>query len=66
MNTTSIAWTMVLFFGSAIAFGAVRSLTEDQSVAVTVLAQFAVLGLIILAIVLVVRHLGDDEDEGSG
>jgi uncharacterized membrane protein YhaH (DUF805 family) len=62
MNTTSVSWTLALFFGSAIVFGLVRKLTEDQGAVVTLLAQLAVLALIIGAIVLVVRRLGDGDD----
>jgi hypothetical protein len=63
VNPTSISWTLALFFGSAIVFGAVRKLTEDQGAGVTLLAQLAALALIVGGIVLVVRHLGDDEDD---
>jgi Co/Zn/Cd efflux system component len=59
---------MALFFGSAIAFAAVRRLTEDEGTAVTLVAQVAVLGLIVGAIVLVVRRLDDGDgshDDGS-
>ncbi len=62
MNTTSVSWTLALFFGSAIAFGAVRKLTEDKGAGVTLLAQLVVLGLIVGAIILVVRHLDDDDE----
>ena len=63
--STQAAWTLALFFGSAIAFGTVRKVTEDQSALVTLVAQLAVGGLIVLAIVLVVRHLDNDKDEGQ-
>jgi len=65
VNTTSVSWTLALFFGSAIAFGAVRKLTEDQGAGVTLLAQLVLLGLIVGAIILVVRHLDDGEDDGE-
>jgi hypothetical protein len=61
VNTTSVSWTLALFFGSAIVFAAVRKATEGQGAGVTLLAQLAALAVIIGAIVLVVRHLGDDE-----
>jgi hypothetical protein len=63
MNATNVSWTLALFFGSAIAFGAVRKLTEDEGAIVTLLAQLVVLAIIVGAIVLVVRHLGDDDDD---
>jgi hypothetical protein len=62
VNTTSVSWTLALFFGSAIAFGLVRKLTAHQGAVVTLLVQLAVLAVIIAAIVLVVRHLGDGDD----
>jgi hypothetical protein len=67
MNATSVSWTLALFFGSAIAFGAIRKLTEGQGALVTLVAQLAALGLIIAAIVLVMRRLGggDDDDRGD-
>ncbi len=63
MNTTSVSWTLALFFGSAIAFGAVRKATEDQGALFTLAAQLVVLGLIVGAVVLVVRHLDKDDDK---
>jgi uncharacterized membrane protein YhaH (DUF805 family) len=67
VNTKSVSWTLALFFGSAIAFGLVRKLTQHQGALVTLLVQLAVLAVIIVAIVLVVRRLGDgDGDDGDG
>lgn len=63
MNTTTLSWTLALFFGSAIAFGLVRKLTEDRGMLVTLLAQVVVLGLIVAAIVLVVRHLDSGDED---
>lgn len=65
MNTTSVSWTLALFFGSAIAFGAVRKLTQHQGALVTLLAQLAVLVVIIAAIVIVVRRVGGGGDDGG-
>jgi uncharacterized membrane protein YhaH (DUF805 family) len=62
VNTTSVSWTLVLFFGSAIVFGVVRKLTHDQGAVVTLVAQLAALAVIVAAIVLVVRKLGDGGD----
>ena len=62
-NTTRVSWTLALFFGSAIVFGVVRKLTDDQGAGVTLLAQLVALALIIGGIVLVVRHLDDGDDE---
>jgi hypothetical protein len=56
VNTSTTTWTLVLFFGSAIAFGAIRKLTEGAGAGVTFVAQFAALALIIGGVVLFVRH----------
>jgi uncharacterized membrane protein YhaH (DUF805 family) len=66
MNATRVSWTLALFFGSAIAFGAIRKLTEGEGVLVTLAAQLAALALIVVAIVLVVRRLDDGDGDGDG
>ena len=55
-NQSTFSWTLALFFGSAIAFAAVRKLTEGAGAGVTLLAQLGVLALIIVCIVFVVRR----------
>jgi hypothetical protein len=65
VNATSVSWTLALFFGSAIAFGLVRKLTQDQGTLVTLVAQAIVLALIVGAIVLVVRHLDKGDEDGD-
>jgi hypothetical protein len=54
-NTTWV-WTLVLFFGGWLLFGALRDATEDYGTAVSVLIQLAVLAVIIGVVVLVVRR----------
>ena len=61
MNATNVSWTIALFFGCSIAFAAIRRLTEGQGAVVTLLAQLAVMGLIIVVIVYVVRRGGGDD-----
>ena len=56
MERSTLLWTLVVFFGASLAFSGVRDLTADESTAVTVLAQVALLVLIVGAIVLVVRR----------
>ena len=56
MERSTLLWTLVVFFGASIAFAAVRDLTADESTAVIVLAQVALLAVIVGAIVLVVRR----------
>jgi hypothetical protein len=66
VNATSVSWTLALFFGSAIAFGAIRKLTEGEGALVTLAAQVAALALIVAAIVLVMRRLGNGDGDGKG
>lgn len=47
---------LVLFFGTAIIFGGLRRLTEDQGAGVTIAAQATALLLIVGALVLYVRR----------
>ena len=60
MKATAAAWAIAVFFGCSIAFAALRRLTQHQSTAVTVIVQIAALAAIVAAVVLVVRHRGDD------
>ena len=55
----------MLFFGSAIAFAGIRTLTDGQSALVTLGAQVGALALIVGGIVLVVRHLDRGGDSGD-
>ena len=56
MDRNLLFWTFGLFFGMSIAFRAVQRLTEDQPLAVTLLAQVALLVVAIAAIVYVVKR----------
>ena len=49
-------WVLVLFFGTAIIFGLLRRLTEDQGAGVTFAVQVAALVAIIAALVWYVRR----------
>jgi hypothetical protein len=62
VRSSTFSWTLVLFFGSAIAFAAIRKLTEDAGPGVTFAVQFAALLLIVGVVVLVVRHRDRDRD----
>jgi hypothetical protein len=66
VNVTTTSWTLVLFFGGALMFAGIRRLTEDQGAGVTLAVQGAALVLVIAAIVLVVRRLGDGDRDGDG
>ena len=56
MDRNLLFWTFGLFFGMSIAFRAVQKLTEGQPLAVTLLAQVALLVAVIGVIVVVVRR----------
>ena len=57
MNRATILWTLVVFFGASILFGALRRATDDEGTGVTVAVQVGALALVIAVIVLVVRRL---------
>ena len=59
-NTTTVSWTIAIFFGCPIAFAAIRKLTEDQGRGVTLLAQLAAGAVIVAVIVVVVRRKGGE------
>ena len=56
MDRNLLFWTFGLFFGMSIAFRAVQALTEGRPLAVTLLAQVALLVVAIAAIVWIVRR----------
>lgn len=56
MERSTVLWSLVAFFGAAIAFNAVQDLTAEQSTLVTLLVELLVLALIVVFIVLVVRR----------
>ena len=56
MERSTLLWTLVAFFGAAIAFNGVQQLTEDESTLVTIGLELVVLALIIAFIVFVVRR----------
>jgi uncharacterized membrane protein YhaH (DUF805 family) len=57
MDRNTLLWTLVLFFGASLLFGALRRATEDSSTGVTVVVQVGALALVIAGIVIVVRRL---------
>lgn len=59
MDRNTVLWTMVVFFGSALMFSAIRSAAEDDGVGVALLAQIVAGGLLIAFIVLYMRSRGD-------
>jgi threonine/homoserine efflux transporter RhtA len=59
VDRNTLLWTMVVFFGSALMFSAIRSAAEDDGVGVALLAQIVAGGLLIAFIVLYMRSRGD-------
>jgi hypothetical protein len=59
VDRNTVLWTMVVFFGSALMFSAIRSAAEDDGVGVTLVAQIVAGGLRIAFIVLYMRSRGD-------
>ena len=60
MDRRTLLWTITAFFGATVAFNLVANLTEDESTAVRLVLQLAVLAVIVAVIVLVVRRQGRD------
>ena len=56
MNRDTVLWTLVLFFGASVMFGAIRNATEDEGTGVALGAQAAAGLLLIGAIVLFMRR----------
>jgi DMSO reductase anchor subunit len=52
-----ILWTLIVFIGGSLVFGALRRATEDSSTAVTVLVQFGALAVIVGLLVLITRRM---------
>lgn len=56
MNRDRFFWTLALFFGASIGFRAIQDATDDQAIWVTLLAEVALLAVLVLAIVVVVKR----------
>jgi len=56
VDRNTLLWTLVVFFGASIMFGAIRNATEDESAGAQLLVQLAAALLVVGAIVLVVRR----------
>jgi hypothetical protein len=50
VDRTTLAWTLVVFFGATVVFALIRNATEDQPAGVT-------LGIELIALVLIVAGL---------
>ncbi len=58
MPRQTLLWTIVLFFGASLAFGGLNDLTEGEPLALRLGAQVVLLGVLVGAIVLIVRARG--------
>ena len=56
MNRHTLLWTLVVFFGASIMFGAIRNATEGESPGVQLLIQLGAGVLLVGAIVVYVRR----------
>ena len=56
MNQNTVLWTLVLFLGASVMFGAIRKATEDEGSGVALAAQAAAGLLLIGAIVVYMRR----------
>ena len=58
MQRSTVAWTLVVFFGASLAFKTVQDLTKQEPIWVTLLIEVGVLAAMIALIVMVVRARG--------
>ena len=56
MNRDTVLWTLVLFFGASIMFGAIREATKDEGTGVSLGLQLFAGLLLIGAVILFVRR----------
>ncbi len=56
MDRNALLWTLVLFFGCSLVFGALRNATEGEPLGLRLGVQVAALALIIAAVVAVVKR----------
>ena len=56
MDRNTLLWTLVVFFGASIMFGAIRNATSDEGAGVQLAAQLGAGVLVVGAIVLYMRR----------
>jgi hypothetical protein len=56
VDRNAVLWTLVVFFGASIMFGAIRRASDDGGIGVSLAAQLAAGLLLIAVIVLVMRR----------
>jgi hypothetical protein len=54
VDRTSLLWTLVVFFGASVLFGAIANVTEDESTGLRIgleaVAGLALIGLLVLIV----------------
>ena len=56
MERNTLLWTLVVFFGASVVFGAIRRATEDESAVVSLGAAVIALAAMVAAITFLVRR----------
>ena len=56
VNRETVLWTLVLFFGASIMFGAIRNATEDEGAGLSLAIQLGAGLVLIGAVILFVRR----------
>ncbi len=56
VNRNTVLWTIVLFFGASVMFGAIRNATEDEGTGVSLGLQLFAGLLLVGALILFVRR----------
>jgi MYXO-CTERM domain-containing protein len=56
VDRNTLLWTLVVFFGASIMFGAIANVTEDESAGVRLAAQLGAGLLLVGVVVLVFRR----------
>jgi len=56
VNRDTVLWTLVVFFGASIMFGAIRRASDENGIGVSLAAQLAAGVLLVAVIVLVMRR----------
>ena len=56
MDRNTLLWTLVVFFGASIVFGAIRNATEDESAVVSLGLGVLALAAMVAVITFVVRR----------
>ena len=56
VDRDSVLWTIVVFFGASILFGAIRSATQDEGTGVSLALQLVAGVVLVAAIVVFVRR----------